>query len=189
VSSSPKPDQSEGNKTEEVVCRDAEGNSRERETDGNTLEESEDMENVINVHDKGTQEDMIEELNAKLEESRKAFKELKEESQTNERILTEELDIMRSELRELCANNSKFLSQAEYNEERFKFLSANIGIYKLQISALEEKNKTYNLIIVKHEQTIMHLKDEMLVAQDKLYKTEQSLENSEGTKRKHWMSP
>jgi hypothetical protein len=40
VSSSPKPEQSAGNKTEDVaVCRDAGGNSREQETDGNTLEE------------------------------------------------------------------------------------------------------------------------------------------------------
>jgi hypothetical protein len=209
VSSSPKPDQSDGNKTEDVVvCRDAEGNSRERETDGNVLQESEDTENVINAHDKGTHEDlntdhdlqgkhnslneavnmdveetgrvsnsvnqvtmlqekenMLEEVKAKLEESQKAFKELKEEmvayrteSQTNERILTEELDIMRSELRELRTNNYKLLSQAEYNEKRLKFLSDNTYIYKLQITALEEKNKTYNLTIVKHEQTIMHLK-------------------------------
>jgi hypothetical protein len=40
------------------------------------------------------------------------------DSQINEWILTEELNIMRSELREL-------LSQAEYNEERFNILSAN----------------------------------------------------------------
>jgi nucleoprotein TPR len=78
---------------------------------------------------------------------------------------------MRSELRELRTNNSKLLSQAEYNEERFKILSANTCIYKSQITALEEKNKTYNLTVVKHEQIIMHLKDEVLVAQDKLYKT------------------
>jgi nucleoprotein TPR len=79
---------------------------------------------------------------------------------------------MRSELRELRTNNYKLLSQAEYNEERFKILSANTCIYKSQITALDEKNKTYNLTIVKHEQTIMHLKD-----LDKLYKTERSLEN------------
>jgi hypothetical protein len=52
VSSSPNLDQSEGNKTENVVvCREAEGNSRERETDGNRLEESENTENVINEHE------------------------------------------------------------------------------------------------------------------------------------------
>jgi nucleoprotein TPR len=51
---------------------------------------------------------------------------------------------MRSELRELCTNNYKLLSPAEYNEERFKILSANTRIYKTQIAALEEKNKTYN---------------------------------------------
>jgi hypothetical protein len=55
------------------------------------------------------------------------------ESQTNEWILTEELDIVRSELRELHTNNSKLLSQAEYNEERFNILSANTGIYCLHV--------------------------------------------------------
>jgi nucleoprotein TPR len=73
---------------------------------------------------------------------------------------------MRSMLRELRTNNSKLLSQAEYNEERIKILSANTHIYKSQITALEEKNRNYNLTIFKHEQTIMHLKDEVLVAQD-----------------------
>jgi nucleoprotein TPR len=92
------------------------------------------------------------------------------ESQTNERILTVELVIMRSGLRELRTNNSKRLSQAEYNEERFNVLIANADIYKAQLTALEEKNKTCNSTIVKHEQTIMHLKDEVLVAPDKLYK-------------------
>ncbi|XP_023716827.1 nucleoprotein TPR isoform X2 [Cryptotermes secundus] len=129
-------------------------------------------------------ENVIQELKAKLNESQKAFKELKEEMvvyrterQTNERILTEELDTMRSELRELRTNNCKLLSQAEYNEERFKILNANTGIYKSQITALEEKNKTYSSTVVKHEQTIMHLKDEALDAQAKLSKAEVSLEN------------
>lgn len=129
-------------------------------------------------------EKVIQELKAKLEESQKAFKELKEEMdtyrterQTNERILTEELDTMRSELRELRTQNSKLLSQAEYNDERFKLLNANTGIYKSQITALEEKNKTYSSTIIKHEQTIMHLKDETLNAQTKRSKAEVTLEN------------
>jgi hypothetical protein len=68
---------------------------------------------------------MIVDLKAKLEESQTNFKELKEEmavykeeSQINERILAKELDIMRSEHRELRTNHSKFLSRAEYNEKR-----------------------------------------------------------------------
>jgi hypothetical protein len=120
---------------------------------------------------------MIEDLKVKLEESQKAFKELKEESQIYERILAKELDIMRSEIRELRTNNSKVLSRTEYNEERVKVLSANTCIYKSQITALEEKNMNYKLTIFKHEQTIMHLEDEVLVAQDKLYKTQKGLEN------------
>lgn len=129
-------------------------------------------------------EKVIQELKAKLEESQKAFNELKEEMdtyrterQTNERILTEELDTMRSELREFRTQNSKLLSQAEYNDERFKLLNSNTGIYKSQITALEEKNKTYNSTVIKHEQSIMHLKDETLDAQTKLSKAEVTLEN------------
>jgi hypothetical protein len=134
----------------------------------------EETGSVSNVVKQGTmlreKENMIKEL---LEESQTAFKELKEEmvvsrteSQTNE-----ELDIMRSGLRELPTNNSKLLSQAEYNEERFFVLSA-----KAQ-TALEDKNKARNLTTVKHEQTIMDLEDEVLVAPDKHYKTERSLES------------
>jgi nucleoprotein TPR len=78
-------------------------------------------------------------------------------------------------LRELRTSNARLLLQAEYNEERIK-------IYKSQITALEEKDRNYNLIICRHEQTIMHLKYEVLVAQDKLYKTEKSLENSKRNK-------
>jgi len=129
-------------------------------------------------------EKVTEELKEKLEESQKAFKDLKEEMdtyrterQTNERILTEELDTMRSELRELRNQNSKLLSQAEYNDERFKLLNANTAVYKSQITALEEKNKTYSSTIIKYEQTIMHLKDETLDAQTKLSKAEVTMEN------------
>jgi nucleoprotein TPR len=85
--------------------------------------------------------------------------------------LVEELDIMKLELRELRMNNSKLRSQSEFNEERVKILSANTSIYKSQIIALEEENMNYNATIVKHETTIMHLKDALLVAPDKLYKT------------------
>ncbi|KAJ9577844.1 hypothetical protein L9F63_025294 [Diploptera punctata] len=99
------------------------------------------------------------------------------ERQTNERILTEELDNLRSEMRELRTQNAKLLSQTEYNDERFKLLNANTNTYKSQIAALEEKNKTYNTTIVKHEQTIMHLKDATLDAQAKLSKAEVTLEN------------
>ncbi|KAJ9578535.1 hypothetical protein L9F63_005264 [Diploptera punctata] len=133
------------------------------------------------LHEKERQ---IHEFKTKLEESQKSFKEYKEEMdiyrterQTNERILTEELDNLRSEMRELRTQNAKLLSQTEYNDERFKLLNANTNTYKSQIAALEEKNKTYNTTIVKHEQTIMHLKDATLDAQAKLSKAEVTLEN------------
>jgi hypothetical protein len=142
VSSSAKPDQSEN--TENVINAQDRGTHKDLNTDHDLkdklggLNEAANMDvketgNVSNAVNLGTmlqeKENMIEELKAKLEESQTAFKELKE-SQINERILTKEFDIMRSELRELRTNNSKLLSRAEYNEERVKVLSANIRIYK-----------------------------------------------------------
>ncbi|PSN32802.1 Nucleoprotein TPR [Blattella germanica] len=129
-------------------------------------------------------EKLINDLKSKLEASQKAFKELKEEMDTyrterqaNERILTDELDNLRKEMRELRTQNAKLLSQTEYNDERFKVLNANTKVYKSQIVALEEKNKAYSSTVIKHEQTIMHLKDETLDAQAKLSKAEVTLEN------------
>jgi hypothetical protein len=77
---------------------------------------------VSNAVNPGTilqeKENMIEELKVKLEESQTAFKDLKEESQIYERILTEESDTMRSMHRELRTSNARLLSQAEYNGEQ-----------------------------------------------------------------------
>jgi hypothetical protein len=40
----------------------------------------------------------------------------------------------------------------------------------------------YNIPIVKHEKTVIYLKDELLVPQDKLYETEKRLGNMKGHK-------
>jgi DNA repair ATPase RecN len=112
-----------------------------------------------------------------IKDVNKVFKDLKEKSQ-----IYEESDTMRSMLRELRKNNSRLISQVEYLEERINSLSANTRIYKSQITAQEEENMNYKLIILKNEQTIIHLKNEVLMAQDKIYKTAKSLEISKENK-------
>jgi hypothetical protein len=115
-------------------------------------------------------ENVIKEPKIKLEESRTTFRDLKEESQFCERILTEELDPKRPD-------NYRLHSQAEYNEEKIKF-------YKSQITVLEERNKSYNLTTSKNEQINPQFKDEVLVTQDEIFITEEDLEHPKRNKDK-----
>jgi predicted RNase H-like nuclease (RuvC/YqgF family) len=105
----------------------------DNETTSSRIEETYNTSETDNLRTKLQEKtEIIDDLKKKLEESHEALEELKDVSQLNERILTNELDIMRSELRELHTNNSKLLSRAEYNEERVKFLSAKLnGVWKI----------------------------------------------------------
>lgn len=129
-------------------------------------------------------EKKIKELEEKLVEHKKELDQLKEEYETykkekcaNEKILVEQVEQLRKDHRDLTQANCKLTSLSEYNEERFKILKQNTEVYKNQINALEEKNKTYNSTIIKHEQSIMHLKDEALNAQTKWSRAEVALQN------------
>nr|CAD7402112.1 unnamed protein product [Timema cristinae] len=102
----------------------------------------------------------IDELQKKLLESEKALKELREETdsyrkerQTNDTMMAEQLESLRADLTRLQNSNCKMLAQLEFSEERFKVQQTNAAIYKKQISALEEKNRSYSDTIVKHETT------------------------------------
>lgn len=130
------------------------------------------------------QDDKFKELEHKLEKYEKEIDYLKEENElfkkektANEKILIEQLDTMRKEVKELTRANIKFTMQAETNEEKFKILQNNIEIYRNQIAALEKNNKIYSETIVKHEQTITYLKDEALQGQTKLSRAEVMLAN------------
>nr|CAD7259308.1 unnamed protein product [Timema shepardi] len=102
----------------------------------------------------------------KLLESEKALKELREETdsyrkerQTNDTMMAEQLESLRADLTRLQNSNCKMLAQLEFSEERFKVQQTNAAIYKKQISALEEKNRSYSDTIVKHEYTLLSLRE------------------------------
>lgn len=84
---------------------------------------------------------------------------------------------MRKELNEFIYKNSKLVAQAEYSEEKCKVLETNIKSLKKQIQALEERNLMLSEISAKHEQSMVHLKDEAMDAQSRLSKAEVALDN------------
>uniref|UniRef100_A0A1Q3EXK8 Nucleoprotein TPR n=1 Tax=Culex tarsalis TaxID=7177 RepID=A0A1Q3EXK8_CULTA len=129
-------------------------------------------------------EKRISELEAKVKETQKMLSTLKEEYDnyrkeklTNDKMLNEQFDAMRTEIRELSSKNIKFSATVEYNNEQIKIQQKNVATYKKQISTLEERNKNYETTISKQEATIMYLKDETMSAQSKLARAEVQVEN------------
>ncbi|XP_074025813.1 nuclear basket protein megator isoform X2 [Leptinotarsa decemlineata] len=129
-------------------------------------------------------EEKIQDLENQVEKLNKQVEHLKEENETyrkeksaNEKILLEQLENMRGEVKELTRLNCKLSSHADLNEEKFKVLQNNVEIYKKQVAALEKQNKIYSESIIKHEQAATYLKDETLQSQTKLSKAEVMLAN------------
>ncbi|CAG9856760.1 unnamed protein product [Phyllotreta striolata] len=131
-------------------------------------------------------EEKIQQLEGQVDKLTKQVEHLREENDTyrkeksaNEKILLEQLENMRGEVRELTRLNSKLSAQADLSESKFKIFNNNAEIYKKQISALEKQNKIYSEAIVKHEQAATYLKNETLQSQKKLSKAEVALGNLE----------
>ncbi|XP_053661275.1 nucleoprotein TPR [Anopheles marshallii] len=105
------------------------------------------------------------------------FESYRREKHSNDVLTNQQLDKMRTEIRELSANNVKLMGTNEFNSEQNRLISKNITTYKSQITALEERNRNYESTIAKHEASIMYLKEEALSAQTKLARAEVQLEN------------
>ncbi|XP_044737126.1 nucleoprotein TPR isoform X2 [Chrysoperla carnea] len=126
----------------------------------------------------------IEELKKKLEDSEKLLRTLQQEYEnyqkeksTNETMVSEQLDALRTENRNIIQANCKLNAVIEYKDEQIKISKSNIDILRKQIASLEKKNNTYSNIITKHEQSSKHLTDEVLNAQSKLSRAEVLLDN------------
>ncbi|KAJ8922301.1 hypothetical protein NQ315_004243 [Exocentrus adspersus] len=126
----------------------------------------------------------VQELEKEITKLNKQVEHLKEENETyrkeksaNEKILLEQMENLRGEVKELTRLNCKLTSHAELNEEKFKVMQNNTEIYKKQITALEKQNKIYSEAVIKHEQAATYLKDETLQCQTKLSKAEVMLGN------------
>lgn len=103
--------------------------------------------------------------------------EYRKEKLANDKIMNEQFNSMRNELRELTTTNCKLKNNYEFKLEKIKSLENDVVDFKKQISALEERNKVYDTTITKHEQTIAYLREELFTTQKKLSMAEVSNKN------------
>lgn len=126
----------------------------------------------------------MQELQEKLKDSQKALQTLKAEHEeyrkeklANDKIMNEQFNSMRNELREFTTTNCKLKNNYEFKLEKVKSLESNVSDAKKQILALEERNKVYDTTITKHEQTIAYLREELFTTQKRLSTAEVSNKN------------
>nr|NP_001260903.1 megator, isoform B [Drosophila melanogaster]NP_477067.2 megator, isoform A [Drosophila melanogaster]A1Z8P9.1 RecName: Full=Nucleoprotein TPR; AltName: Full=Megator; AltName: Full=Nuclear envelope antigen Bx34 [Drosophila melanogaster]AAF58615.1 megator, isoform A [Drosophila melanogaster]AGB93436.1 megator, isoform B [Drosophila melanogaster] len=119
-------------------------------------------------------EKRVRQLEQQLEGEVKKYASLKEnydyytsEKRKNDALAQEQFDSMRKEVRELTSSNCKLMNTTEFQKEQIELLHKNIGTYKQQVTTLEERTKNYEKTIIKHEQTVHLLKDEMMAAHRK----------------------
>lgn len=117
----------------------------------------------------------IAELNIKLKDAEKALQTLKEEhneyrkeKMTNDKIMNDQFNSMRSELRDLTTANCKLKNNYEFKVEKIKSLEKDVADAKKQISALEERNKIYDKSATKQEQEVAYMRDELFSTQKQL---------------------
>ncbi len=107
-------------------------------------------------------------LENQLKSVKEEYDEYRKEKQTNDKMVNEQFDSMRTELRELSTSNCKLLAQVQHNESQFQLQQKNIATFKKQIQTLEDRNKLYETTIAKHETTIQFLRTEVMNNQQKL---------------------
>ncbi|XP_017069297.1 nucleoprotein TPR [Drosophila eugracilis] len=119
-------------------------------------------------------EKRVRQLEQQLEEEVRKYASLKEnydyytnEKRKNEVLAQEQFDAMRKEVRELTSTNCKLMNATEFQKEQIEQVHKMIETYKQQIATLEERTKSYEKTIIKHEQTVHMLKDEVMSAHRK----------------------
>ncbi|XP_066587232.1 nucleoprotein TPR isoform X2 [Prorops nasuta] len=122
-------------------------------------------------------EEKLKDSEAKLKQITVEFETYRKEKTAHERMLGEEVERLRKEAEINSSKCCRLKAQLDSANERFQILQGNVGSYKAQIKALEEKCCNYTITIGKHEQSLMILKDEALSAQSKLSRAEVQLEN------------
>ncbi|KAH8301691.1 hypothetical protein KR059_008707 [Drosophila kikkawai] len=124
--------------------------------------------------EEGKLERVVRSLEQRLEDETKKYAALKEnydyytsEKRKNDALAQEQFDSMRKEVRELTSANCKLMNATEFQKEQIELLHKNIMTYKQQVTTLEERTKNYEKTIIKHEQTVLMLKDEVMAAHRK----------------------
>ncbi|XP_049818451.1 nucleoprotein TPR isoform X3 [Aethina tumida] len=124
-------------------------------------------------------ENQVDSLNKQIEILNKESETYRNEKHANEKMLLEQIETLSKEVRDLTKINCKLTSQAEINDEKFKIMQNNTEVFKKQIAALENQNRHYSESLVKHETTIIYIKDEIIAAQTRASQAEVRAANLE----------
>ncbi|XP_017772857.1 PREDICTED: nucleoprotein TPR isoform X2 [Nicrophorus vespilloides] len=120
-------------------------------------------------------EENLQKLKKELLESKDEFDVYKKEKDTNEKMLVDQSEKMRTEIQELMKQNTKLSAKVETNNEMLKVSKINADVYKNQIERLEERNRIYSESIVKHETAQSYLNEQLMEAQRAASKLEVNL--------------
>lgn len=141
--------------------KDNDTNKTDNKRKINEIKENIQKEYKKRIHDLQQQLDLFkDQYNTQKEQ----FEYYTKEKKNNEKMLHDQCDSMREEVRQLMSKNANLLSTLEYNKEQIKLQQKNVATYKQQIRTLEERCKNYEGTIIKHEQTLIYLKDEAMKA-------------------------
>lgn len=97
---------------------------------------------------------IIAQKDRELDELKNNFDKYKTEKCINEKLVTDQLENMRQEVRDLTSKNYKIASAIEFKTEQLKINNKTMEMYKKQISSLEERNKNYEITISRHESSL-----------------------------------
>lgn len=107
-------------------------------------------------------EEKLKDLQKALENAKKEYEEYRKDKMANDKLLDEHFNQMRTEVRSLTSLNCKLKNQNEFMGEQIKTQEKNVASLKKQITTLEERNRVYDLTISKHEQTITHMREDLI---------------------------
>lgn len=107
-------------------------------------------------------EEKLKDSNKSLETIKKEYEEYRKDKLANDKLLDEQFNSMRTEVRQLTTLNCKLKNHNEFINEQIKVQEKNVASLKKQISTLEERNRVYDSTISKHEQTITHMREDLI---------------------------
>ncbi|XP_071835519.1 nucleoprotein TPR-like isoform X3 [Apostichopus japonicus] len=117
-----------------------------------------------------------------LEALQGEFETYRKEKAVNESMLSDQLDTMRKDLSDFRVQNAKLSSQLEFASERFKILQATADSYKSEITATREKNQRLSSEMVKLQQSLTSLSEDLLASQERANKFEIECHNAKSEK-------
>ncbi|XP_063697306.1 nucleoprotein TPR [Culicoides brevitarsis] len=146
-----------------VRSNDFSGNADDTKGQGNGLSHESKIDELSKTITRKEQE---------IDDLKNNFEKYKTEKCINEKLITDQLENMRQEIRDLTSKNYKIASAHEFKTEQLKINNKTLEMYKNQITTLEDRNKVYEITISRHETSLKGLTEEILKTQNKLTTTE-----------------